>query len=108
MVILGHTHQVQVRHGLVPVDAVHVLVILRVDEPLELLLGELEVLVPVGHGPPPPVPVLQQFELSEGVRVHVLLHHPPPVLVRDVLVRQEAVLYCSVLVPAQLRLPVRV
>ena len=100
------TDRVEVRHSLVPVDAVHVVVVLGVYEPLELLLGQLQVLVPVGDCPPPPVPLLQLLELVESVGVHVLLQDPPPPLVRDVLVREEAVLDGAVLVPGQLRPPV--
>ena len=70
-------HRVEVRHGLVPVDAVHVAVVLGVEEGLELLLRQLQVLVPVRHGPAPPVPQLQLLELLEGVGVHVVLQHPP-------------------------------
>ena len=77
---------------------------LWVDEGTELLLAELKVLVPVRHCPPPSVSQLELPELSECLRVHIVLHDPAPVLVGDVLVSQEAILDGAVFIPTELRL----
>ena len=68
---------IEIRHCLADQDVAHVLGVLGVDEGSELLLVEVQVLVPVRHRPSPPVPKLKLLVDRQSLLVHIVLPLPP-------------------------------